>query len=289
MGKKRALYRKTTRQSEKLLSFDPENHEIDSSKLPSNHDVLTLLRNKTTLFPNSSVKQKANYVYDEIIQLWQKAKIPVESKQNSIHKLQNLYETSRSLNKSSKRVSVIEKTTQFADNLDNLFDIAHHNAFHLIKDSSIQEFLRNQRKKGRPGTIPSDDEHAQRAKSVKKQKTTDTEEVATKLSDESTENSSGNTVHDSSSERVSEFLLEKKEKISFIDKRIVSALDKCKVSDRNAMHIITAVAAALGHDVDSLIISRNTLQRVRKEIRSKVARKVKQKILVSVKHFLNII
>lgn len=34
---------------------------------------------------------------------------------------------------------------------------------------------------------------------------------------------------------------------SFITPRLVAALDRCKISDRNSVHILVAVAEALGH------------------------------------------
>lgn len=59
--------------------------------------------------------------------------------------------------------------------------------------------------------------------------------------------------------------------------KIVAAFDKCKVSDRDAVHIFTAIAEALGHDVLSLSISRTTVQRCRQKLRKERAEKVKQR------------
>lgn len=54
----------------------------------------------------------------------------------------------------------------------------------------------------------------------------------------------------------------RKKKIDFIDERVVAALDACGISDPKAMHIISAVAIALGFDLNDLIISRSTLSRI---------------------------
>lgn len=50
---------------------------------------------------------------------------------------------------------------------------------------------------------------------------------------------------------------------AFIDERIVFALDKSSVSDRDAIDILAATAAALGHDLKTLILNRTTLRRIR--------------------------
>lgn len=68
----------------------------------------------------------------------------------------------------------------------------------------------------------------------------------------------------------------KKGKQNFITQRIVAALDSAKVSDRNAVHILTAVAVALGHDVKELILNRSTIRRVRQKMRREEYEKVKE-------------
>lgn len=45
--------------------------------------------------------------------------------------------------------------------------------------------------------------------------------------------------------------------------RLVGVLDKCKISDRNAVHIIAAVADALNVDIKDLSLSRSMIQRAR--------------------------
>ncbi len=45
-------------------------------------------------------------------------------------------------------------------------------------------------------------------------------------------------------------------RISFINQRLVSALDNAKVSDTNAVHILIATLESLGLDVNNYIINR---------------------------------
>jgi adenylate/nucleoside-diphosphate kinase len=45
--------------------------------------------------------------------------------------------------------------------------------------------------------------------------------------------------------------------------KLLAALDKCKLSDRDAVHIIILIADALSNDVSKLIINLSTIQRDR--------------------------
>jgi adenylate/nucleoside-diphosphate kinase len=45
--------------------------------------------------------------------------------------------------------------------------------------------------------------------------------------------------------------------------KLLATLDKCKLSDRDAVHIIISTADALDNDVSKLIINRSTIQRDR--------------------------
>lgn len=48
---------------------------------------------------------------------------------------------------------------------------------------------------------------------------------------------------------------------------LVAALDRCKISDRNAVHLIMSVAVALNFDANSLVLNRSSIRRYREQIR----------------------
>jgi hypothetical protein len=70
-------------------------------------------------------------------------------------KLKKSYEVWRILEKRKKRESETFKfqVKKFEQSLDNLFDIAHANAFDIMKIDIDKEFLRSQSKPGRPGCL----------------------------------------------------------------------------------------------------------------------------------------
>lgn len=107
--------------------------------------------------------------------------------------------------------------------------------------------------------------------------------VPTKFSDDSnTESSNDFSVQKiEQNESEIEYKVSKStKKIKFINERLIAALDKCGVTERNAMYLISTVAFALGHDLDELVI-RDTIRRARKNTRANVAQRVKQQVSVT--------
>lgn len=72
----------------------------------------------------------------------------------------------------------------------------------------------------------------------------------------------------------------KKGTIDFITPRLLAALDKCKISDRSAIHLITATAEALGHRTADLIINRSTIRRCRRMNREATFKEIKESFKV---------
>lgn len=48
---------------------------------------------------------------------------------------------------------------------------------------------------------------------------------------------------------------------------MAAALDRCKVSDRNAVFLISSIAKSLGHDVSTLLLNKESIRYSRKKIR----------------------
>lgn len=72
----------------------------------------------------------------------------------------------------------------------------------------------------------------------------------------------------------------------FFTPRLIGVLDKCKISNRQAMHVISAVAIALGHSLDELTLNRKTLINFRKEHRKEIADEVEKNYQVIIKILL---
>lgn len=63
--------------------------------------------------------------------------------------------------------------------------------------------------------------------------------------------------------------------VNVVNENVVSVLDKCKITDRNAVLIIAAVAQSLGHDLKSLVINRSSIKRYRENLRAAKAANIK--------------
>lgn len=134
--------------------FGSIKNQITGSKLPSRGNVLSVL-----FYNMREVKlnlhNSAALVTDEVLIFWKKARIPTQDPSHCIKKCKKLYATYRSLEKHKTRQSVScrQKEKQFAESLNDLFDIAHANALNIIKIEEDKIFLLMQRRKGRPGSM----------------------------------------------------------------------------------------------------------------------------------------
>lgn len=63
--------------------------------------------------------------------------------------------------------------------------------------------------------------------------------------------------------------------------KLASALDRCKVSDRDAVYIIISVAESLGSDIKDLIINRSSIKRYREQSRFTLTNEIRKAFSVS--------
>lgn len=89
-------------------------------------------------------------------------------------------------------------------------------------------------------------------------------------------------VDNSSGEEAKQQPPTKRGRINFITPRLVAALDNCKISDRYATHTLAAVAEALGHSLQDLVINRESIRRCRDKYREQMAKQIKEDFQASV-------
>lgn len=277
--------------------------QIVGNKLPSNKQVLHVL------FFNMrevklSLRESAALTIKEASIFWDKARIPIRKENHCVEKLEKLYAEWRALQKSAKRKSESAKQKEqiFVEKMDDLFDISHANALELITIEEDKQFLISQKQKGRPGCMygidyqlaarekVAEEKHKKMSKRLQrslqeKSQLMETVTLSSSGSSSSVEIESKTEGRLESQEEVPLALEEpgpsqpKKRKfygtINIVTPKIVAAFDACRISDRYGVHILTAVAEALGHDVSSLSISRTTLQRSRQRMRKERAEKLK--------------
>jgi len=69
----------------------------------------------------------------------------------------------------------------------------------------------------------------------------------------------------------------KRSRNNLMTSRVTAALDKCKASDRDAIHIITALLEALSLDINDYIFSRSSVKRTREMLRKESPKSIKSK------------
>lgn len=69
----------------------------------------------------------------------------------------------------------------------------------------------------------------------------------------------------------------KRSRKNLMTSRLTAALDKCKVSDRDAIHIITALLEALSLNINDFVLSRSSVKRAREMFRKEGATSIKSK------------
>ncbi|KAL4090485.1 hypothetical protein QTP88_025312 [Uroleucon formosanum] len=269
--------------------------QIVGSKLPSNKQVLSVL-----FFNMREVKlnshHSATLVIQETMIFWQKARIPTKTEQKCVKKLEDLYQKWRNLQKLEHRKSEIQmhKNAQFISKLDDLFDIAHADALNLISIEEDRAFLVAQRQKGRLGSLLGIDKNKcmkeknseERMQAENKRNYRAHQELVTLSETVQLQSSSSTDEYDDTDSEAIMFenvagpstkhFRSSRGFEAFVSEKLAVVLDKCKISDRNAVHLLIATAEALGNNVNKLIINRSSIRNARIEFRKERAKKIRQ-------------
>ncbi|CAH0396068.1 unnamed protein product [Bemisia tabaci] len=283
----------TTRKDTSVYLIGNYCQQIIGSKLPSNGDALRVLFfNLREVQLN--LRQSFKLVIEEILTFWNKARIPTKFFCDCVKKLEALYDTWRNLQKSSHRKSNAAKETDFVNKLDDLFDISHENAMDLIKLEEDRKFLVAQRKPGREGfmhgidwDLSKKEERAEARENKRLQREekyrqsllsscSDAGECSTQCEPESSIEGRAELEEEEEDDQIEPREKRQRGSKKILTLKVVAALDKAKLSDRNATHILIAVIEALGLDPVNFSINRTSLQDARIKLRKERAAKLKE-------------
>ena len=148
-----------------------------------------------------------------------------------------------------------------------------------------REFLLRQREKGRPGSIGTLDRiNEQKIRRAAERRNAEAEQEIEATNSQAVLESLSSSGDDSDEEECTsgeEFEVVgaedagassacKKAKTKILTPRLLAALDRTKTTSRNATYVLTETATSLGHDADSMNISRNSVHPARKKFRQSV-------------------
>lgn len=246
-------------------------------------------------------KVKSAYlVSKELIDLWNKNQLKYCMKATSIrNKLLSFYKNWARMKKNSKRSSEaqIECQKKFTNSLHCLFDIGVLAKSRKEIDKRARSYLEVQRNRTlveeSSTSAPSDSDTVADSNAHVKisQESPDFQILQSSDFESSSESpkktSSGSEFTDL---RVGESkqTKNKAKKIKcrpspVINFEVASALDRCKVSDRNAVYLISSIARALGNDISSLTLNRESIRTARAQIRLQYYKDIKDSFKPNVK------
>jgi hypothetical protein len=145
---------KVTRAACAIWLIGGTDENFKPSKLPSRREVLKVFfqyHNRQQM----SLKESISKTVELLLVMWDKARIPTKAPNHVAEHIRKLHGEWKGLKKLINRVSARNLSNQqkFQETLDDIFDVAHHDAMSLIKIDEDRLFLQAQREKGRRGTI----------------------------------------------------------------------------------------------------------------------------------------
>ncbi|KAE9521836.1 hypothetical protein AGLY_017771 [Aphis glycines] len=201
-------------------------------------------------------------------------------------------------NCSTEKLKHNKKNEQFISTLNDLFDIAQADALNIMKIEEDRSFLISQRQKNRPGSMLGVDLKITRKKEraaeplkvfeENRKRTYSEMEIATTfrdttlLSDASTSEDEEDMNQPGPSKSPTDCTKKVRGNTDFITAKLAAAFDRCKISDRDAVHILIATAEAIGKDLNELVINRTSIRRSRICLRKERAENIRNNYKISI-------
>jgi hypothetical protein len=277
--------------------------ELLGSKLPSNGEVM-----RNFLYHHRVLKKVENEAADAVIgetlEFWRRARIPTMAEKNAKRKLLALHKKWWDLQKGKKRKGRAQEAREMEFKLanDNLFDIASADALERMLVEKDKEFLTAQRQPGRQGSMAGIDKKLadkEKKRSAREKDSCSRQERETERAQEhaataelasspSSTSSKGSTPDRLSADEGAVAGCSspdpKKRRtglrpVSVVSPELATALDRTKVSNRAATHIVLAAASSLGHDTNTLAINRESIHLGRIQHRAAIAQEIRNSFL----------
>ena len=285
--------RPKTRSISDVWLIGPVNSTIPQhSRLPSLREVLSVFfyfHNDQRLTLSESAKSTA----DIVLHIWSKAAIPTSHRSDIIKRILKVHAEWQCLKKAKNRrtETQCQKENNFSSCLDNLYDVAHADVKRLIKNEEDMAFLESQRE-GRKGYMAGEDKKWSERMERKRLREEAKDRYRQRSNQENSAINDRSGLESSSTEsdidvdtdtdmcHLMQMPTDKAGKRKkFMTTDVCSALDRTKVSDRQAVHLIGATAVALGHDIKEVTLSRSTVHRARVTSRAETAVQVRRQFL----------
>ena len=241
-----------------------------------------------------TIQASAITVAREILSFWEKARIPTRQECHIVSQIKKMHNTWQCLKKNSSRTTETQKSKEasFVATLDNLFDVAHHDALNITKMQEDIEFLLAQRQKGRRGSMGPVDmkltkkeaRSQQRENEIESRKKKETDRLiqnefvtVTQMVTNSSDNEASDTRFDYEDTPFSPIGIAryKRGRSNIINLDVAAALDRSKISDRKATYVLAAAAQSFGYNPQEIAVNKESIRRARHKHRELVANEIK--------------
>lgn len=225
---------------------------------------------------NGNLQECARETSKEVIALWTKKGIPCREERNVVVNIKKLHSTWLNLKKDKNNISAsaLQKRNDFTDQLDNLFDIVSMSKIDQSKLSDSSKALLTALRKHKRVDQKLIDESEQDNEEIEK---INKKPLKRTIEDKNQENDHLDSIHESLDNQLdnSQQISTKKQKINVMTDDVCAALDRTKVSNRNAVYIVGATCKALDHNVQDVVFSAETIRLRRQNYRERVAHEIK--------------
>jgi len=294
-----ACSKPTTRSNTEIYLIGFTNDVIHGSRLPSRKQTLQFFFYQLKA-NQKTVRESAHITIEHVAQFWNKAHLPMTTMQHAIGRLEKMYAEWRNLQKASKRggPTQIAKEETFLESLEKTFNIAHADAEVLIQNPEDKAFLQAQLGDGRKTSSMAQvdtkltaqiQREKERHNAVKARAEREAEETRKrfKTAAESTaeilESDSSANISDINNSENSEYdddeavtpKAKRPRPKNIVTPEVAAALDRTKISDRNAVYALSSFSLAVGQDPDGLALNRWSIRRSRMKHRDETIAKLK--------------
>ena len=278
-----------TRSSAEVWLLGKGMNKLSNARLPTCSDVLRLVQYHHHS-EAQTLRKSYNIACEEVLKVWERARIPTQRIDSCVRKLTRLYEEYITLKKNRKTQlqSCRSKEHSFQENIKKLFDIASKDVLNKMRNEEDRKFLLMQRENVFSCSMLGSDMITfgkESRKKIREQKAmqhnekvyTQNESGPSALDDlESVDSSSLSEEDLNETDKEYQPPLTKQDAFSsntpklsnlFQNPGVVEALDRVNISDRGAAMVAGSLVQAMGQDISSMTFSRSSIRRSRRQVR----------------------
>ena len=281
-----------TRSSTAYFLIGHPEETFGGARLPSKGEVLRVFM-FSHLIDKKVVRESARVTADKLLLFWQKSGIPTIRVDKVVTKIVKTFQEYRNIKRSrtKSQLSYKMKEELFKADLEDLFDVSHQDALHLIKNKEDAAFLCSQRDDRQSSSMgPVDVKMANMIKrkvqaNERKRKFKEKDDLRRQEAEATMiMNSSSSSEEDENPDTKFSCSAKPKKrcKVNVITPNVCASLDRTNISSRKGMHQIASTCQGLGLSADEVTLSASTIRRRRIAHRKSCAEEIKRKFTETV-------